>query len=80
MEIFYKEKLKDLINKRTSLFTYLLVLISGVCGLFFLNITIIKLILFLSIGIYYICVLLLNIKYVENNIFKVLEELKNVGK
>lgn len=77
MEKYYTEKLKNLINLRTNLVTLIIVLIGGLFGLHLLNLNKVLFILALIFGCYFSLLFLINMANVNNNITKILEELKN---
>ena len=70
------EKIKNLVALRNNLFTSVIVLTSGVVGLFFINQPFIKLGPFMLIGGYFDFVFLVNLLSINDKIDKVLEELK----
>lgn len=76
MREYYKEKIKNLITLRNNLFTAIIVLTSGVMGLFFVNIPFWKAILFVFIGGYFDILFLKNLLSINNDIEKYVEELK----
>ena len=76
MREYYKEKIKNLVALRNNLFTSVIVLTSGVVGLFFINQSFVKLLPFMAIGGYFDFVFLLNLLSINNKIDKILEELK----
>ena len=76
MREYCKEKIKNLVALRNNLFTSVIVLTSGVVGLFFINQPFIKLVPFMLIGVYFDFVFLVNLLSINDKIDKVLEELK----
>lgn len=80
MREYYKEKIKNLVALRNNLFTSVIVLTSGVVGLFFINQSFVKLLPFMVIGGYFDFVFLLNLLSINNKIDKILEGLKWVKK
>lgn len=76
MSEYHKEKVKSLVALRNNLFTAVIVLTSGVMGLFFVNIPFWKVILFVSIGGYFDILFLKNLLSINNDIEKYVEELK----
>ena len=66
-----KEKelyIKSLITLRSNLITVMIVITSGIVGLFLANISTIKLVILLIIGIYFSLIFLTNLIYVHNEI------------
>ena len=66
-----KEKelyIKSLITLRSNLITVMIVITSGIVGLFLANITTIKLVILLIIVIYFSLIFLTNLIYVHNEI------------
>ena len=80
MREYYKEKVKNLVALRNNLFTSVIVLTSGVVGLFFVNQPFLKLLPFMVIGGYFDLVFLFNLLSINNQIDIILEELKWVKK
>ena len=80
MREYYKEKVKNLVALRNNLFTSVIVLTSGVFGLFFVNQPFLKLLPFMVIGGYFDLVFLFNLLSINNQIDIILEELKWVKK
>ncbi len=76
MREYYKEKVKNLVALRNNLFTSVIVLTSGVVGLFFVNQPFLKLLPFMVIGGYFDLVFLFNLLSINNQIDIILEELK----
>lgn len=70
------EKIKNLVALRNNLFTSVIVLTSGVVGLFFIDQPYAKLFPFIAIGAYFDFVFLVNLLSINDKIDKVLEELK----
>ena len=77
MEKYYTEKLKNLINLRINLVTLIIVLIGGLFGLHLLNLNKVLLISALIFWYYFSLLFLINMANSNNNITKILEELKN---
>lgn len=77
MEKYYTEKLKNLINLRINLVTLFIVLIGGLFGLHLLNLNKVLFISALIFGYYFSLLFLINMANSNNNITKILEELKN---
>ena len=75
MREYYKEKIKNLISLRASLFTIVVVLTGGIIGLFFMNVSLIKILPLAVIGVYYDFVFVSNIFYINNKIDVLLEGL-----
>ncbi len=66
-----KEKelyIKSLITLRSNLITVMIVIVSGIVGLFLVNISTVKLVILLIIGIYFSLIFLTNLLYVHNEI------------
>ena len=66
-----KEKelyIKSLITLRSNLITVKIVIVSGIVGLFLVNISTVKLVILLIIGIYFSLIFLTNLLYVHNEI------------
>ena len=76
MREYCKEKIKNLIALRTNLFTTLIVLISGIVGLFFANAPALKLFPFGIAGSYFTILFLLNIISINKQIDMLTEGLK----
>ncbi len=76
MREYFKEKVKNLVALRSNLFTCVIVLTSGIVGLFFVNETAAKLLPFILIGIYFDLVFLINLLSVNKDIDKYIEEIK----
>lgn len=76
MREYYKERVKNLVALRNNLFTAVIVLTSGVMGLFFINIPFWKFILFVAIGGYFDILFLKNLLSINNDIEQYVEELK----
>ena len=72
---YYKEKIKNLISLRASLFTIVVVLTGGIIGLFFMNVSLIKILPLAIIGVYYDFVFVSNIFSINNKIDVLLEGL-----
>lgn len=75
MREYYKEKIKNLISLRASLFTIVVVLTGGIIGLFFMNVSLIKILPLAVIGVYYDFVFVSNIFSINNKIDVLLEGL-----
>ncbi len=75
MREYYKEKIKNLISLRASLFTIVVVLTGGIIGLFFMNVSLIKILPLAIIGVYYDFVFVSNIFSINNKIDVLLEGL-----
>lgn len=75
MREYYKEKVKNLISLRASLFTIVVVLTGGIIGLFFMNVSLIKILPLAIIGVYYDFVFVSNIFSINNKIDVLLEGL-----
>lgn len=75
MREYYKEKIKNLVALRTSLFTIAMVLTGGVVGLLFMDISPVKILPLAVIGVYYDFVFISNIFSINNKIDILLEGL-----
>ncbi len=75
MREYYKEKVKNLIALRSNLFTCIIVLTSGIVGLFFVDNMHVQIFPFIAIGGYFDWIFLVNLLSVNNEIEKYLEEL-----
>lgn len=75
MREYYKEKIKNLISLRASLFTIVVVLTGGIIGLFFMDVSLIKILPLAIIGVYYDFVFVSNIFSINNKIDILLEGL-----
>ena len=78
MKEYYQEKIRTLTAYRSNLFTCLIVLTGGVCGIFFLDVTLQKICIFLIIGLYFGINFLINIFQINKQIDNSLGELKNI--
>ena len=76
MKEYYQEKIKNMIALRTNLFTTVIILTGGVLGLFFIEIPLSKLVLFLIIGVYFDFIFLSNLISIDRNITRIVEELR----
>lgn len=76
MREYYKERIKNLVALRNNLFTSVIVLTSGVVGLFFIDQPYIKLFPFIAIGAYFDFVFFMNLLSVNKDIDKYIEEIK----
>ena len=70
------EKIKNLVALRNNLFTSVIVLTSGVVGLFFIDQPYAKLFTFIAIGAYFDFVFFMNLLSVNKDIDKYIEEIK----
>ncbi len=75
MREYYKEKIKNLVSLRTSLFTIAMVLTGGIVGLLFMDIPLVKILPLAVIGVYYDFVFISNIFSINNKIDILLEGL-----
>lgn len=69
-----KEKLKSLIHLRTNLFTVVIVLTTGIFGLFFTRLSIIMTVCLFLIGLYFNILFLCNLLKINNDINLILKE------
>lgn len=77
MNEYSKEKLNNLIQMRTNLFAVVIVLTGGLFSMLFMNISIVKIILLMSIGTYFDFIFISNLLSTNQKIEKCLEELRN---
>lgn len=76
MREYCKEKVRALVSYRTNLFTCLIVLTGGVFGMLFTNVSKVKILILGIIGAYFSVRFLLNIFSINEQIDRILEELK----
>lgn len=77
MREYYKEKIKNLIALRSSLFTCVIILTGGLVGLCFSDISWVKIIPLVILGAYFDFTFLQNMISTHREIDLILEDLKN---